>query len=372
MKTNRRAWVNGVVMILLQVSLISGLQASEPAPKKGNIALKSLTSIAFNNDGILFMADPLAAHVYGIETQPVSQTVPERINVDNIDEKLAALLGVQVKDIKIQDMAVHPASREIYLAVTRRGTPTQSVLVKSDMLGKLQVINLADVSYYETTLKDLPAASTKLPKEWHSISMAVTDMAFVDGELLVSGLSGEAFTSRLRRFSYPFTDKSNAVQLEIFHTSHDKYETTSPIETFLPFTINGQTHIIAGYGCSPLAKFSLQDIRSKNQLRGVTLAELGGGNRPLDMIAYNKDGKDYVMIANSDRTLMRMSADDLNNAKALTTVVPGAYIDAGVNYLSIAEVGVMQLDNLDDKNFIVIQRNIGDGSLNLKSIAKWF
>ena len=374
MKTNRHAWVirTVVVMIVLQFSAVSGLQATEPGPKKGNIALKSLTSIAFNNDGILFIADPLAAHVYAIETQPVAQTIPERIHVGNIDEKLAALLGVQAKDIKIADMAVHPGSKEIYLAVTRRGSPTQSVLVKSDAQGKLQVVNLSNVSFYETTLRDLPAEGAKLPKEWHSLAMAVTDMVFVDGELLVAGLSGEQFNSRLRRFSFPFSDQSHAVQLEIFHTSHDIYETHSPIETFLPFTINGQAQILAGYGCSPIAKFSLQDIRSKKELRGMTVAELGGGNRPLDMVAYKKDGKDYVMIANSDRTLMRMSSEDLDNAKALTTVVPGAYVDAGVNYLSIAEVGVMQLDNLNDKNFVVIQRNINDGSLNLRSLEKWF
>ena len=132
--------------------------------------------------------------------------------------------------------------------------------------------------------------------------MAVTDMAFVDGELFVSGLSGEQFSSKMRRFAFPFTNQSQAVQLEIFHTSHDIYETHSPIETFLPFPINGQMHILAGYGCSPVAKFSLQDIRSKSQLRGITLAELGGGNRPVDMIAYKKEGKDYVLIANSDRT----------------------------------------------------------------------
>ena len=269
-------------------------------------------------------------------------------------------------------MAVHPISKEIYLAVTRKGSPAQSVLIKIDHKGNLQPVALNNVSFYETSITDVPAPGTKLPQQWHTLTMAVTDMAFVDGELFVSGLSGEQFSSKMRRFAFPFTDQSQAVQLEIFHTSHDMYETRSPIETFLPFPINGQMHILAGYGCSPVAKFSLQDIRSKTQLRGVTLAELGGGNRPVDMIAYKKDGKDYVLIANSDRTMMRMSSEDLNKGQPLTTVVPGAYVNAGVNYLAIAEVGVMQLDDFNDKSFIVIQRNINDGSLNLKTMEKWF
>jgi len=371
MKTNHYAFLI-IALILLEAGVITSVHASRPAPIKGNITLKSLTSIAFNKEGTLFLADPLGAHLYAVETKIGTQAIAEKVNVGNIDEKLAALLGVQVKDIKIEDMAVHPLSREIYLALTRNGAPAQSVVVKVDHQGKLQTVSLTDVSYYETALTDVPPVGTKLPKEWMTLNLAVTDMAFVDGELFVAGLSGEQFSSKLRRFSYPFSNKSQAVQLEIFHTSHDIYETSSPISTFLPFTINGQPHILAAYGCSPLAKFSLKEIRSKTQLRGVTLAELGGGNRPLDMIAYKKDGKDYVLIANSDRTLMRMSSDDLDKGTALTTVVPGAYVDAGVNYLSIAEVGIMQLDDYTDKSFIVIKRDIDDGSLNLRSMEKWF
>ncbi len=361
-----------VIIFVTQIAIVTSIHAKGPSPKRGNITLKSLTSITFNKEGTLFLADPLGAHIYAIEIKSTGQSVAEKINVDNIDEKVAATLGVSAKDIKIEDMAVHPVSKEIYLAVTRKVAPAQFAMVKVDGQGKLQVVTLSDVSYYETALTDVPREGTKLPKQWNSLSQAITDMAFVDGELLVAGLSGEQFSSKLRRFPYPFSDKSQATQLEIFHTSHDIYETTSPIETFLPFTINGQPHILAGYGCSPVAKFSLADIRSKTQLRGATVAELGGGNRPLDMIAYKKDGQDYVMIANSSRTLMRMSAADLDKGQPLTTVVPGAYVDAGVNYLSIAEIGIMQLDDYSDKYYTVIQRDIENGSLNLRTNEKWF
>ncbi|HTE31753.1 MAG TPA: hypothetical protein VK666_15335 [Chryseolinea sp.] len=359
-------------LILLQIGTSFAVRANNPGPTKGSIALKSLTSITFNKDGVLFLADPLGSRLYAIETKATTDAVPEKVSISSIDVKVAALLGVQPKDVKIQDMAVHPLTKEIYLSVTRNVEPVQSVIVKVDHQGKLVPVSLADVSYYETTLTDVPAPGAKLPKEWMTLALAVTDMAFVDGELFVSGLSGEQFTSKLRRFAYPFANKSEAVQLEIFHTSHDRYESTSPIETFLPFTVNGQPHILAGYGCSPVAKFSMKDIRSNKQLRGITLAELGGGNRPLDMIAYKKEGKDFVLIANSDRTLMRMSSADLDKGMPLTTVVPGAYVDAGVNYLSIAEVGIMQLDDYDDKSFLVIKRDIGNGSLNMTSMEKWF
>jgi hypothetical protein len=334
-----------------------------PKPLYGSIQLKSLTSITFNQEGVLFLADPLGLRIYAVDAKQVNVKKAMTIEVANIDEKVGALLGVSARDVKIEDMAVNPTSQEIYLAVTRKSAANEPVLVKVDNKGSLSLVNLTNVNYYETSLTGVPAPGAKLPQSWHSLTMAVTDMAFVDGELFVAGLSGEEFNSKLRRYTYPFTNQSKAVKLEIYHTSHDQYETNSPIETFLPFTINGQQHILAGYGCSPIATFALNDIRTKDQLRGTTIAELGGGNRPVDMIMHRKN----LYISNSDRTLMRMTPEELNNAKPLTTRAPGIYAATGVEYLSIASVGVTQLANLNNTHFVYIQRNIEDGSLNLRS-----
>lgn len=365
MKAPRILFAVGAMQALLFTVAIAVTAHPDETPKplRGSIQLKSLTSITFNKDGILFMADPLGMRIYAINAKQENVKKAMTIDVANIDEKIGALLGVTAKDVKIEDMAVNPTSQEIYLAITRKASANEPVLVKVDNRGSLSLVNLKDVSYYETSLTDVPAPDTKLPQPWHSRTMAVTDMAFVDGELMVAGLSGEEFNSKLRRFSYPFAKQAKATKLEIYHTSHDQYETNSPIETFLPFTVNGQQQILAGYGCSPIATFSLADIRSKDQLRGITIAELGGGNRPVDMIMH----KNNLYISNSDRTLMRMTPEDLNSAKPLTTRAPGIYAATGVEYLSIASVGVTQLANLNDNYFVCIQRNIEDGSLNLRS-----
>jgi hypothetical protein len=364
MKVPRLIFFSGAIATLMLCIITAAAHGDNtPAPLRGSIQLKSLTSITFNDDGVLFMADPLGSRIYAMDARQDNVKKAAMIEVAGIDEKIAALLGVGARDIKIEDMAVNPTSQEIYLAVTRKSAANEPVLVKVDNQGKLSQVNLNDVTYYETSLTDVPAADTKLPQPWHSLTMAVTDMAFVDGELFVAGLSGEEFSSKLRRFSYPFTSQSKAVKLEIYHTSHDRYETNSPIETFLPFTVNGQPQILAGYGCSPIATFSLNDIRTKDQLRGITIAELGGGNRPVDMIMHRKN----LYIANSDRTLMRMTPEDLNKATPLTARVPGVYVAAGVAYLSIASVGITQLANLNSTYFVVIQRNVNDGTLNLRS-----
>jgi tetratricopeptide (TPR) repeat protein len=349
--------------MLGMVLFVAARPLKEPAPLRGSIQLKSLTSLTFNKDGILFMADPLGMHIYAIVAKAESVNKSARIDVPNIDEKLGALLGVKAREVKIEDMAVNPVTQEIFLAVNRRADSSEPVLVKVSNQGNLSLVSLDDVMYYETAITDMPSANAKLPSPWHQRTMAITDMAFIDGELMVAGLSGEEFNSKLRRFSYPFTSQSQSIQLEIYHTSHDQYETNSPIETFVPFMVNGQQQILAGYGCSPIAMFSMNEIRSKEQLRGKTIAELGGGNRPIDMITHNRN----LYIANSDRTLMRMLPEDINKAEPLTTRAPGIYTATGVDYLSITSVGVIQLDNLNNTYFVMIQRNVDDGSLNLVS-----
>lgn len=360
-----------LIVVLVATFHLATANVTDPNPVmlKGDIQLKSLTSIAFSNDGVLFLADPLGLKICAIDEKQPNAEKEQSLEIANIDEKLAALLGVSTKDIKIEDMAVNPTSAEVYFAVTRRGSALQPAVIKVGKGGKISPINLSNVSYYETSLSDVPSKS---PDQYYPLTYGITDMAFIDGELYVSGLSGEEFTSKLRRIPYPFTNKTTAVQLEIFHPSHDRFETNSPIETFLPFSVNGKMHIVAGYGCAPLAKFPLTEVRAKEQLRGVTVAELGGGNRPLDMIAFNDDGVDYLLIANSNRTLMQISSEDLDKQQAVvkgpTKVAP--YASTGVKYLSIAEVGITQLDDFSDQAYVVVQRNMDDGSLNLKSKGK--
>lgn len=364
-----KQWLVFVLAAMFQPVLANTIDPP-PLMLKGDIQLKSLTSITFNKDGVLFLADPLGMKIYALDEKHSNAEKVETLDVANVDEKIAALLGVSTKDIRIADMAVNPTSQEVYLAVTRRGNSLDPVIIKIDGQGKLSSFNLNGVSYYETSVSDVPAKAPQ--SSYYPVTYAITDMAFIDGELYVAGLSGEEFNSKLRRFSYPFTGKTQAVQLEIFHPSHDRFETNSPIETFLPFTVNGKTNILAGYGCAPLAKFLLTDLRSKEQLRGTTVAELGGGNRPLDMISFKDGDVDFLLIANSDRTLMQISSQDMDKQEG---VVKGAtriaaYASAGVKYTSIAEIGILQLDDFNYRNFLVVQRNVNDGSLNLVTKGK--
>ena len=66
---------------------------------------------------------------------------------------------------------------------------------------------------------------------------------------------------------------------------------------------------------------------------------------------------------------MRIDPEDIVAQEALTTEVEGRYETAGVEYVAIAQVGVQQIDNLNDEHILVLQR-MSNGSLNLRSLPK--
>ena len=60
--------------------------------------------------------------------------------------------------------------------------------------------------------------------------------------------------------------------------------------TFVPYQVQNTPHLIAGYLCTPLVKFPVASLKPGEKIMGTTIAELGAGNRPIDMVLYNKGG----------------------------------------------------------------------------------
>jgi len=233
---------------------------------------------------------------------------------------------------------------------------------------KVTVLPLESIRHARAEIPNPPTMDAKTSWGEQRRTFSVTDIALVDGELYVAGLGNEEFASTLRRLPYPFAGKGTATTVEMYHTSHDKYETASPIESFVPITLAGKPSLVAGYGCSPIVTVTRAELADKKHVRGKTVAELGGGNRPFDMIRYtNPKGKEYILVANSHRTLTRLDPAEIASAKAMTTSVQQAWEPAGVGYLPVAVVGVLQLDNYNANNVVMLKRDIEDGSLDVVS-----
>lgn len=341
------------------------------------IQLQSAGVMQFTPDGTLLLADPRAATIYAIDVaDPLRDTTVTGVRVDNVDGKIAAALGTTRDQLRIIDMVAHPRSQTLYFSLTRgRGDQAVPLIVSVTKVEEtVTVLPLDNIRHSSAQLADAPPVDKRTSWGQPMRQLSITDVALADGEVLVAGLSNEEFASTLRRLKYPFTTANAGVRsttVEIFHTSHDRYETASPIESFLPITLNGKPSLVAGYGCSPIATFDRADFATTKHLRGKTIAELGGGNRPFDMIEYrNAAGKQYILIGNSDRTITRLDPTEVAGAPALVTAVKAAYEPAGVNYLAVASFGVMQLDDYNPAFVVVLQRNRDDGSLQVSSLTK--
>ena len=346
----------------------SGVPAAERGAADNGTGpqFKAIGPLTFAPDGVLFAADTNGAAIFAVELGNTSATkAPGAKSIAGIDQKIAALLGTDVREISVTDLAVHPTTRNAYISVMRgQGTAAMPVLLRVDGAGAIEVVSLATLRYSRVELPNAPSAN---PGETRNTrTQSITDMAFVEGKLFVAGLSNEEFSSKLRSVSYPFAAVDGGTSVEIYHGSHGQFESRSPVYTFVPHKVNGETNLIAGYLCTPLVKFPVSGLRPGAKVMGTTIAELGNRNRPLDMILYKKNGKEFLLMSNNSRGVMKIPTDNFGAAQGITQRIPDK---AGIQYETIATMkGVEQLDLLDATNSIVLARTDA-GVLNLDVVG---
>ena len=339
--------------------------------KEGKAVLQSAGPLAFGPDGILFVADTRAAAIVAIATGDTKAAVGAKLlAVEGINQKVAALLGTTADQILIEDMVVNPASRNAYLAVSRgRGPDAVPVLVRVKTDGKLEVLSLDKVKFSKAELPDAPpdTVTNQGNRQVSARREFMTDIAFLDGRVLIAGLSNEEFASTLRAVPFPFKAVTAPTSVEIYHGAHGRFETRAPVRTFVSYNVGKETHLLAAYTCTPLVQFPLNDLKPGAKIKGKTIAELGNRNRPLDMVVYQQNGKNYLLLTNSSRGVMKIATDNIESAESIVAPVTGNGTK-GVGYETIASwTGIDQLDRFDAKHVLVLRR-IDGGSLNLEAL----
>jgi hypothetical protein len=349
-------------VLVIALSVTAGYAQLTNSLTVGNADMKSAGALAFGPEGILFVGDSTGGAIYAVDTQDRTAGKAAPVDIKGLNTKIAAMLGTQADQILVNDLAVNPISKKMYVSVARgRGPTAAPVLLRVDAAGKIEELPLANMKHSKVTLAALPDPAA--PR--NARADAITDLAFVDGKLLVAGLSNEEFSSNLRSINFPFQAAAQGASVEIWHASHGRFETNSPVRTFVPYRIGQEQNILAAYTCTPLVKIPMSSLQAGAKVKGTTIAELGSGNRPLDMIVYNKGGQDYILMNNNNRGVMKMATSGLGSLPAITAPVPDT---AGVKYETIASLtGVQQLDKVDDVTGVVL--TLTNGSLDLKTIA---
>jgi hypothetical protein len=357
------------------------LAADPPGLAAGKPDIRSLSALAFGPEGVLFVGDSKGGAVYAIDLGPrAASEVKDPKEIPDVEGKLAALLGATAADVMIHDLAVDPVSKQSYLAVSRgraawngqwllpNDVTDASVLVRFDATGRPEIVDLSSVRFARVALPNPVDAAKKVP--WKNVSLradTITDMAYADGALYIAGLSNEEFASTMWKVAYPFAGAVSATTVENFHGAHGKYETEAPVRTFVPYSLKGRAHLLAAYLCTPLVTIAVDDLKDKAHVRGRTVGEFGAGNYPLDMVVYKKDGKEKLLIANSNLPFLIVDPKDVEAYDGAIDKRVETYI-AGVRYEPRSGTGVQQMDNLGDA-YVEVLRRLPGGRLDLVPVS---
>lgn len=336
----------------------------------GDPNIGSINAMSFSPGGILFVGDSKGAQVIAIDMSTAPKANNEKVNIPDVELLLSQLLGSDSDQLQIVDMVVNPANQNIYIGAQHSSGKSFLFLVNNNTL---ENVPLASVSYSKTPVYNAIAEDAKDTRGRSLRQWAISDIKYADGQVMLSGLSNAEFASSFRSIPFPFTKQQNqSSSLEIYHAAHGQYETASPIKAFTTLQVNNQPHLLASYTCTPLVVFPLSELTPGTHTKGRTVAELGNSNTPLDIIEMEKDGTRYILMANTNRALMKIKVSDIESfGDSLTTPVSERSDTAGIDFINLPFVNVQQLDKLNDTEFVFIQRE-ATGKLALKtSTNRW-
>lgn len=339
---------------VLLVGLASFVQAEQGNPK-----IKTIEAIAFGPNGLLLIGG--GAQVVAVETGDTTPSTWSKTEIANVDQLLAGKLGLPAKDIEVRKLAVNPASRKAYVALQSLKTKDNAILT-IDGEGKVAEFPLDNVKYTSYALATPNASITK-----------VTDIAWADGKIIAATQATDKFASRV--FTIDPAAKNGTpkqISTKTFHTGHNRWETQAPLRVLTAYLENGKSSVVGSFTCTPIVRYDLEDAKDDDQITGRSVVELGQGNTPLDMFAYERDNKKYILIGvvrNNKKPafgfpsaywVARVDADLLKettniNEKAPWRIGPDNKDKAGERVLVAKEYfGARQMDRLDESRALAI------------------
>jgi hypothetical protein len=353
----------------IAAALAVGLTAT--AAPGDSAKLQSAGALAFAPNGVLLIGDSAGGQVMAVETGDTAKGGAGKVEIADLSTKIAAMLGTTADQVAVNDVAVNPVSGNVYMSVSRGlGAEAKPVVLKADRAGAISEVKIDTLKRSAVSLSDAPAPDAKNARGQLMRTEAITDLGFVNGQVLVAGLSNEEFSSSMRSIAYPFTAGAKGSSIEMYHGAHGQFETAAPVRTFMTYTIDGKPNVLAAYTCTPLVKIPVEQFKPGAKIKATTIAELGNRNRPLDMIAYKKGGKDFILMANSNRGMMKIDATEIDKHAKTTNIESRIADKAGVPYETLAEYNntVTQLDKVDDASAVILVAD-ADKKTSLKTIA---
>ncbi len=374
MKQSRRNFVKTAAVIS---STVASMKAYDVGAQTSS-RLQSVSAMTFASDGKLIVADWRGGALFALSLPPIETSKETSFNILNLDELIGNALKIDVSKIRVTAAAFNQQSQTALFAITmgkRVGSPVAIVMVSAT--GKVQQINIDQAIVGTQSLSSLPS-DAKLWGKQETRSFLVTDMKFHSNELIVAGLANASFSSTLRRIAYPFNGKVGATSVEMYHAVHNQIETRAPVRAFNVIDVEGVPTLLAAYTCTPLVVVSVSELKDGSKVRGKTIAELGFGNTPLDVVPFtiNHQGQksDWVIVANSAKAADLVNMNDVikaTKADGLSTPVKAPFQQhAGVPSIPIPITNLQKLIDQGPQFLLALRRNTESGDLELVSIRK--
>jgi len=384
--------------ITLSAALTIGASALTPALADTSLDIKFAGALEFADDGTLFVGDNHNGAIYAFEmpTEPgPSQIMPS--SIANIDAKIAELLGVGIHAIELNDMASHPISHDLYISVTRIGSSAaQPAIIQVTHDQQVSLVDLASFEFQKQALMEFPEGETTFrprgsgpgplfPRDLAKgdiplRTLAIMDMEYYEGELFVAGVAHDNFLSSLRRMPYPFDGTQGVTNVEMYHITHDQYESRAPIRAMSVQEIDGMPQLVAAYTCSPIVLVPLGDIQDGAKISANTIMDYGNG-QPLDMIPFEMQGQSMLFVTNDSRSPQVIPVAGLQGAKVvdhndfdrggkldLHPVMPYGPIGEAVMFDGMS----MHMTLVGGGMLASITRDLYTGSLNLDTNPTFF
>ncbi|CAN5197280.1 hypothetical protein BH10PSE4_BH10PSE4_33370 [soil metagenome] len=337
--------------------------------------VKSAGQMTFADPNTLIVADWRAGELHALSLPSAHSQSVRPFNLKNVSTPIARALGVSPLALRFEDMAVRPGAELAYLSLTiaRPGRLPSPALVSVDSTGHVAVIDLAKVPRTTVKVSDTPSPDKSLWREPEA-TLTFTDLVAHGGKLYVAGLSNETFASTLRVFDLPLKRAATVTSIEMYHPVHNQIETRAPIRKMTIVDTDAGPLLVAAFTCTPLAVVPVKDLKDGAHIAAKTIAELGWGSAPVDMVTFDTGQGQVVLLTNSHKSADLMPVADIAAQAAqpgLTTPIDWpAHPLLGLKSVYTPISNVDQLA-VQDKDFLaVMRRDQASGAMQLVSIRK--
>lgn len=372
MKTKPISFIAGLVACGLFASSTVLVAAAKTRPlitkvQTGDPKLKGIGALAFGPGGLLLVAENAGA-IVAIETGDDSPTPKLSAPVADVVGLLAQQLKVAADAVVIIDLAVNPASGRIYLAAQSKDDKSLALFTVGTK-GEIASVDFAKLKHARVTI---PGKVSR-----------ITDLAFASDRVLAAGQSNEEFSSKIYALPTPIENgaTANVYSAETYHVAHNKWETKAPIQSLVPYEEGGKQYVVGSFVCTPVVKFPLDAVQPGASIRGLSIIELGSGNRPLDMFTYRSGGKNWLVTqtqrfhktlfgpsqfwgARVDMALMAANDESKINKNAIRRDTTKPKGPEGVEIVD-SLFGAVQVDKLSDTEAVVLRDKEGKLTLEL-------